>query len=214
MVNQDTCREGPPVAEKVDSILPVPDSTGNIDITPVEKLCKSDSAAASRADTGDCLGKGVVNDVDPMFPFVVNIAVSTQLINVYSNMDIGEIIQVHKLGWPQPDLYTTLMVTLKESNGPRTTTFKVARDCFVGTCSCVHVLDGLSVSMKPCRVFTECFMWGVVDPNWLYILEGSVYGFRVVNPDCPCSYENENYDYTLKGGRKKFMSDKLVQEIS
>ena len=85
--------------------------------------------------------------------------------------------------------------------------FVVGRECFLGSCSCKYVLDSLTVSMKPCRVFTECFMWGSVDVNWWYMLEWAVFGFRVINPDCPCEYVNEKYSSIPEESHKKFMND-------
>ena len=185
-------------------------------ITPVmvgDVTIDGPAAAAVEGVTGGDFVVMQDYSIDPMFPYEVNMQVSNQLIDVYSNSNVREVIHVHKNGWPQPDMFTRLQVTFRESKGPRTTTFMVGKDCFTGSCACVYVLDEASVTMKPCRVFCSCFMWGDVDENWLYILEGSVYGFRVVNPDCPCVYETENYSSILKETRHETMSKKLKQEL-
>ena len=126
---------------------------------------------------------------------------------------IIDIVNIHCKGWPLPSKYDSIKVSIKESRGPRESEFAVYKRCFDGICACKYVLDGSPLTMKPCRMFTECFMWGEVDCNWEYLTAGTVFGFRIVNPDCPCEYENDNYSSILKDGNREFMSDRLKLEI-
>ena len=43
--------------------------------------------------------------------------------------------------------------------------------------------------IKPCRVSIETVYRGDVDPDWWYILRGSVFGFRVIDPDFKGAYD-------------------------
>ena len=170
------------------------------------------TAAGGGDYSGECTAKRVI-DYDPVNLHNINTTIDDQLIHVLCsvpNVDLGEI---HTLGWPQPTEDCIFYVKVVESKGPRSNTFNVHKACFDGVCSCEFILDGSRISLKPCRVFCECFMWGSADPNWAYILEGSVFGYRVVNPDCPSSYETENYKSILKPSRKDFMAKKLCDEL-
>ena len=92
-------------------------------------------------------------------------------------------------------------------------TFDVNHECFEGVCLCEYYLLDSRITLKPCRVFSECFLRGSIDENWEYMLKGSCFGFRVVDPDCPCAYSVDNYNSILKDNNHEFMSKKLLTEM-
>ena len=59
--------------------------------------------------------------------------------------------------------------------------FDVSIDCVNGICNCVHMIGDAKAQLLPCRVFSECFLRGDVDPDWDYILKGIIFGFKVIN---------------------------------
>ena len=146
------------------------------------------SVEVAAATGTNCKGEDVC--IDPVGAYPVDLIVNTeQLIQATTVQPIYNITEIYKLGWPQQLINNCITVTVKESLGPRVTTFDVHKRCFDGVCACRFVLDNSLITLKPCRVFTECFMWGEVDCNWSYLIEGAVFGFRIVNPNCPCEYE-------------------------
>ena len=66
--------------------------------------------------------------------------------------------------------------------------FVVSRDCVCGVCTCIHTIAGLRTQLKPCLVFVELFMRGQVDTDWSFILNGVVFGYRVINRCCDLQY--------------------------
>ena len=143
----------------------------------------------------------------------VDLGINNQLIDVKCSVPYIDIYNIHTSGWPLLTEEIVFVVKICESIGNDSMCFNVYKECFEGYCNCEFILDESTITLKPCRVFCECFMWGVIDPNWAYMLEGSVFGYRVVNPVCPCTYETENYNSILKPSRKEFMMKKLSEEI-
>ena len=179
--------------------------------TPSADVMHSSQDKGAAASGVNCEGEGKC--VDPVKVYPIDLHINTdQLIQATSSQPIINIVNTYKNGWPLPTIKDCITVTVKESKGPREHTFNVYKTCFDGVCSCRYVLDNSLITLKPCRMFTECFMWGEVDCNWSYLMEGTVFGFRIVNPDCPCEYENSNYNSILKPENKKFMSDRIKNE--
>lgn len=89
----------------------------------------------------------------------------------------------------------------------------VSIHCINGTCECNYYLKGAHTQLKPCRVFSECFLRGDIDPDWNYIMQGSIFGFLVINPEANLRYANNNYKNDISNITLK-IEKKLKKEIS
>ena len=99
------------------------------------------------------------------------------------------------------------------SNGGRV--IEIHKDCREGTCSCTNPIGDFDSNFKPCRVghflFSgECNLpASYVDTIW----DGLCDGFKIVDEDCVCRYECENYLSITDGRFKEEMSELLKSEI-
>ena len=179
--------------------------------------CVSQSVCNSAAAAVDVVYIGEVADTttNTVGKYPVDIGIVDQrLLTVTTVVNDVDIRAIYKSGWPLPADTDAFCVSITESKGNREEEFMVHKQCFEGFCNCRYVLDGSPISIKPCRVFSECFMWGDIDPNWEYMVEGSVFGFRIVNPDCPSKYDNENYSSILKEDNNEYMTKRIKEEVS
>ena len=58
----------------------------------------------------------------------------------------------------------------------------------VGRCNGCHNIAGHSAQFKPCRIISECFGRGKIDADWEFVLKGAIFGFKMINHSCTCSY--------------------------
>ena len=71
--------------------------------------------------------------------------------------------------------------------------FNVYEECIRGICTCTHTINCAPVQLKPCRMYAECSSRGDIDPDWQYLMYGTIFGFNVINKDCNSEYECDNY---------------------
>ena len=83
--------------------------------------------------------------------------------------------------------------------------------CVLGCCECMYEIGGVRAQLKPCRVFSECYCRGDVDPDWEYILRGVCFGFRVIDRNCGSNYFLDNYSSINKVSES--MAGKLKKEL-
>ena len=58
-----------------------------------------------------------------------------------------------------------------------------------GSCVCVYELEGVWCQLKPCRFSVELFARGAVDIDVQFILQGVVFGFKIVDDNCNVAYD-------------------------
>ena len=92
--------------------------------------------------------------------------------------------------------------------------FWVYETCYKGICCCEHRILGESVELRPCRMFSECYLWDSVDENAEYLLKGACFGYHVVNENCPCRYKEQNYNSILSTRNHEIMSTLVKKELS
>ena len=69
--------------------------------------------------------------------------------------------------------------------------FHVSEAYLFRTCVCIHLIAGQLAQFKPCRIFAECFRWHDPDNDWQFVLWGTMFGFKVINPSCECTYQTK-----------------------
>ena len=106
-------------------------------------------------------------------------------------------------------VHATNTISLKSQDAR----FSVYKQCLEGTCTCAHFIEGANTNMKPCRTFAECFCRGSIDEDWGYMMQGAIFGFKVVNNDCETTYLKENYKSVLEPGVREKMQEKITSEI-
>ena len=74
-----------------------------------------------------------------------------------------------------------LVVQLKEAEASVPMNLLVSMDCNRGICDCVLKIMNIRCQLKPCRLFCELFFRGSVDCDYLYLLTGVCFGFRVID---------------------------------
>ena len=93
----------------------------------------------------------------------------------------------------------------------------IYQDCVLGTCNCVHLIGGFPCQLKPCRVaqflFGDDSLSNVSDMDRVYLWEGFMKGFCIVDRDCPSSYLCANYDSITGTDAYQEMSTLLSSEI-
>lgn len=116
---------------------------------------------------------------------------------VCDNVPIDRGVELSRLTWTgevSEDLHVRetedgcLNVSLINVDGA-VASFKVKLVCATGMCDCVHLLGGMCCQLKPCRFFVEVFLRGEWDVDYIYILRGIVFGFRVINDDFKGRYD-------------------------
>ena len=96
----------------------------------------------------------------------------------------------------------------------------IYKTCILGCCECRYEIDGVRAQLKPCRVFSECYCRGEVDPDWEYILRGVCFGFRVIDSNCNSQYFLDNYSSinkvsgSMAGKLKKELEEEMVTVVS
>ena len=94
----------------------------------------------------------------------------------------------------------------------------VYNSCIDGTCDCRHFIGDVPAQLKPCRAAQ--FLFG---PNALpsidnedrdFLWHGLVNGFRIVDSDCPASYQCQNYESITSIEFKEEMSALLLTELA
>ena len=101
---------------------------------------------------------------------------------------------------------------IRETADAEVTCFDINHDCVDGICNCTHEIAGTPVQLKPCRAFCELFLRGDTDPDWVFILLGVVFGFKVINPSCTAQYGPGRG--TVKSPEDRaVITDKLLAEI-
>ena len=85
-------------------------------------------------------------------------------------------------------------------------------NCFVGRCSCAHYIASQLVQLNPCRVCCLLFMGQTLDIDWEFLLHGALFGFNVINKDCPSSHIS-NFRKVLDTSQSSFISNKLRSEL-
>ena len=93
----------------------------------------------------------------------------------------------------------------------------VYRNCLTGLCTCVHLIGGHPTQLLPCRaaefLFGDNRLDSIDDDETLYLWEGLVKGFAIVDADCPTTYFCQNYDSILESKAYDEMSATLKQEL-
>ena len=82
-----------------------------------------------------------------------------------------------------------LTLTASDCYSGEIVSFHGSDSCLSGTCVCVHWIAGQLTQFKPCRIVTECFRGPDFDTDWQFVLWGAVFGFKVINASCVCSYQ-------------------------
>ena len=89
--------------------------------------------------------------------------------------------------------------------------------CASGNCSCCHLIGNVPAQLKPCRAATVLFgptpLDSVSSADRLYLWQGLVNGFDIVDEGCPSAYFCENYDSILNEKFYPEMSALLAEEI-
>lgn len=112
------------------------------------------------------------------------------------------------------DLFCTIWVVDSDSRYSWTEHYiDIFNSCTLGYCDCVYMIDGALVQIKPCRVFSECFCRGDIDPDWEYVLRGTCFGYRVIDESCDSTYNKSNYGSITKGEVGVTMCGRLQAEI-
>ena len=105
-----------------------------------------------------------------------------------------------------------LRVRMTEQCGAAVAEFVVKMDCVFGRCLCVYSLCEMPCQLKPCQFFAELFYRGGIDPDFMFILKGIVFGFNVIDSDF-----ERTYDSCRKPGKldweNTIIEDKLLAEI-
>ena len=83
-----------------------------------------------------------------------------------------------------------LHVKLTEQCDSAVAEFVVKMDCVLGRCLCVYSLCKMPCQLKPCRFFAEIFYRGGIDPDFMFILKGIVFGFNVIDPEFERCYDS------------------------
>ena len=93
----------------------------------------------------------------------------------------------------------------------------VFTSCVAGTCSFVHLIGQSRCQLKPCRaaqfLFGETALKTVDDSERLFLWQGLVKGFAIVDEDCPSAYNCPNYDSITGPEFYDEMSSLLVGEL-
>ena len=89
--------------------------------------------------------------------------------------------------------------------------------CIAGSCSCAHYIGEHQAQLKPCRaaqfLFGDHKLDSVDTSEQLYIWNGLMNGFSIVDNDCPATYECTNYDSILAENAHAEMTALLEQEL-
>ena len=93
----------------------------------------------------------------------------------------------------------------------------VFSSCVAGTCDCVHLIGQVQCQLKPCRaaqfLFGEAALQTINDPDKLFLWEGLVKGFAIMDKDCPSVYNCPNYDSITGPEFYDEMSSLLIGEL-
>ena len=108
----------------------------------------------------------------------------------------------------------TLLVSVKDRWCSRMEPMSIyiTADCIYGLCNCQHHIANILTQLLPCRIFYELFLTGETDPDWEFILDGVLFGFKIMNPSCTQEYNTvkiyrDNYEHY------QVISNKLREEI-
>ena len=90
-------------------------------------------------------------------------------------------------------------------------------DCINGVCHCRHLVGDAPAQLKPCRAAQFLFgpnaLTSISDDEGLFLWQGLVQGFKIVDPDCRASYSCSNYDSITGDVFKDEMTDLLLSEL-
>ena len=96
-----------------------------------------------------------------------------------------------------------------ETVSPNGRTVKVYQNCALGSCTCVHLLDGIPSQLKPCRWASLILNDPELSSSYLDLLHHLTDGFPIVD-EIVESYECENYCSITTPDVKPLM-DKIVK---
>lgn len=105
-----------------------------------------------------------------------------------------------------------LNVAVKGGSNRTCQTFTVDSSCLSGTCVCVYVLSGMPCQLKPCRFFSEAFCRTDIDVDAMFILQGIVFGFRVIDENCNVTY-NIKRQRSSSAGENEIIESRLQAEL-
>ena len=91
-------------------------------------------------------------------------------------------------------------------------------DCISGQCECRHLIGDVPAQLKPCRAAKFLFGPGaldsVSDQDRLFLWQGLMNGFKIVDDGCDASYVCKNYDSITGDEFKEEMSALLIAELA
>ena len=91
------------------------------------------------------------------------------------------------------------------------------QQCLDASCTCKHFIGGNPSQLKPCCVapflFGDSKLDYMDDDECLFLWNGLINGFDIVDRDCSTSYNCENYDSILAPQAKAEISALLEQEL-
>ena len=89
--------------------------------------------------------------------------------------------------------------------------------CIEGKCDCCHLIGDLPAQLKPCRAAQFLFGEGALDDisedERIFLWQGLVQGFKIVDPDCPASYQCSNYESITGDEFRAEMTTLLLAEL-
>ena len=109
----------------------------------------------------------------------------------------------------------TLVFIIPETT--KTVPVNIYSTCLSGICTCIHLIGSEQAQLKPCRaaqfLFGPTRLETVDDDEALFLWEGLVNGFAIVDDDCQASYFCQNYDSILEPTAYAEMSKLLHEDI-
>lgn len=111
----------------------------------------------------------------------------------FSGCNFPETVSDHNLSESIGDQYENSKKLIFQVQGSvGTPVINVFEECLEGKCECVHLINGRSTNLMPCRFAHFLSGEGNVlahDPEMAqFIWEGIVNGFKIVNDNCETSY--------------------------
>lgn len=84
-------------------------------------------------------------------------------------------------------------------------------ECLKGICSCSYSIGGSVVQLKPCRFLSTITLSSDLDKKWEYILQGVIFGFKIIDADCKLEYDFDG-NLTPRDNLVKMALDKKISK--